>query len=512
MKTSKDGWKTKQIMPGLWLLKDTCNVYVFNFAGRGVAIDFGSGRWLGRLPAIGVSGLDHVFLTHHHADQCCGLVKREKWPFAIHAPQGEEKYLAPGNIKQYYQQLRKLSYTYPFPSPPAILRGIPHMFYDIRQNSEQYLFGHCFRFVLTPGHGSNACSIIVEYKGKQLAFCGDAAYADGKIWEPYRLEWDHWTGAGALAAWEGIVRLANIGIDLLCPAHGPVITRKPRQVLNKLAERLLDFYTAKGSICAGEKDRFLVGTPLRSGAVKILPHLYMFGNGYLLVSSAKKGLVVDPTTSEIPRLEALLKELKDVKLDAAIVSHSHIDHCDGIPYLQRKYKVKAWLHPRIVEGLSAPAKHRFVPFIPKTPIHPDKLLPKNGNWQWQEYNFSIAPWPGQTWWHAVYQTIIDKKKVLFGGDSFQPASRWNGTGGFCAYNNSRFREGYIPSAKLVLKWRPDILANGHRCVYYFTPSRFQRIIKWARLAEKALLVLCPNGNLEKDYYSVFRQNSAVFSP
>lgn len=506
MKASPNHSRRTQIMPNLWRFEDTCNVYVFNFAGHGLAIDFGSGRWLKQLPAIGISRLDQVLLTHHHADQCVGLLRRKKWPFIIHAPPGENKYLAPADLRQYYQELQKLEYTYPFPTRSVLPRGIPGIHYDIGQNSERVLFGHCFRFVLTPGHGSNACSIIVEYSGRQLAFCGDAAYAGGKIWKPYRLEWDHWTGRGALAAWEGIVRLANIGIDMLCPAHGPVITRRPRQVLNQLAERLLDFYKAKGSICAGEKDRFVVGTPTKSGAVKILPCLYGFGNGYLLVSADKQGLIVDPTKGEMDILEKLLKELKDVKPEAAIVSHCHLDHCDGIPYLQRKYRVKALLHPRVAEKLSA-AGDCCVPWVSKMPIQPDRLLPEKGKWQWHEYKFSVAPWPGQTWWHAVYMTEIDGQKVLFGGDSFQAASRWNGTGGFCAYNNSRFREGYIPSARLALKWHPDILANGHACVYYFSRSRFKRIIKWAYFADKALRAICPTGDPEKDYYSVHRRNT-----
>jgi glyoxylase-like metal-dependent hydrolase (beta-lactamase superfamily II) len=492
-----------QIVPGLWRFGDTCHVYVFNFGGRALAIDFGSGRWLKQLPAIGIRKLEHVFLTHHHVDQCAGLLRQKKWPFVIHAPAGEEKYLSPAEVRQYNSRMRGLSYIYPFPTWPILPRGIPGIRYDLGANSEQFLFDHCFRFVLTPGHGQNACTIIVEFNGRQIAFCGDAAYAGGKIWEPHRLEWDHWTGTGALAAWEGVVRLGNIGLDLLCPSHGPVISRRPRRMLNTLAKRLLDFYKAKGSICTGEKDHFVIGTSPDSGVVTILPHLYLLGNTYLLVSEDGKGLVVDPTCGQMPALEALLKELKNVKLEAAFVSHNHIDHCDGIPYLQRIHKVKAWLHPRIVRGLSA-ARNCYAPRVgmPRMQIHSDYLLPMHGTWQWHEYTFKVAPWPGQTWWHAVYQTEIDGKKVLFGGDSFQPASRWNGTGGFCAYNNSRFRKGFIKSAELVLKWRPDILANGHRCVYYFTPSRFRRIIRWARFAGKALLALCPRGSLEKDYYSV----------
>lgn len=494
----------RQIMPNLWRFEDTCNVYVFNFNGHGLAIDFGSGKWLKHLAATGISRLDHVLLTHHHAGQCAGLLSRKTWHFAVHAPVGEEKFLEPAALKDFYRKTEGLNYT-PYWHYATLSRGIPGVLYDIRPHSEQFFFNHCFRFVLTPGHGPNACTMIVEYAGKQIAFCGDAAYAGGTIWEPYHLEWDHWTGTGTLAAWEGVTRLGNIGLDFLCPSHGALITERPRAALNLLAKRLLAFYRAKGSVCAGEKDHFVIGTPMTSGPVRILPHLYLLGtgNGYLLVSRDKKGLVVDPVTSEMPRLEALLKELGGVEVEAAIVSHYHYDHCEGIPYLQRKHGVKAWIHPRVAEKMTGPAGARPCFCMPRKPIKIDHLLPRTGGWQWHEYEFSVAPWPGQTWWHAVYMAEIDGKKVMFSGDSFQPASRWNGTGGFCAINNSRFREGFVGSARLALKWNPDIMAAGHRCVYQFTRSRFERIIKWARFAEKAVTAICPSGSLEKDYYSPF---------
>lgn len=498
--------RAERILPGLWRFRDTCNVYVFNFAGRGVAVDFGSGKWLKQLPAIGVARLEHVFLTHHHPDQCSGLLGRKSWPFAVHAPGGEDRYLSPEGLQQYYRAMAGLNYM-PYCLQSTLPRGISAIAYDVGGNTEKVLHGHCFRFVLTPGHGPNALSIVVESGGRQLAFCGDAVYAGGKIWEPFQLEWDHWTGKGALAAWEGLLRLAGIGLDMLCPAHGPLVAARPRKVLLAAAGRLMDFYRAKGSICAGEKDHFVIGAPTAGGALKILPCLYRVRNSYLLVSAARKGLIVDPTVGEIEAMEALLKEIGCVRPEAAIVSHYHLDHCDGIPHFRRKYGLKAWLHPRVAERMSSADEHYAV-YRAKLSVPPDHLLPAAGRWRWQEYEFEVAPWPGQTWWHAVYQTRIDGKKVLFGGDSFQPASRWNGTGGFCALNNSRFREGFIPSARLALKWRPDIVAAGHGCTYYFTASRFRRIMAWARSAGRALRALCPSGDPEKDYYAVLRGTHA----
>ncbi|MGI6087191.1 MAG: MBL fold metallo-hydrolase [Kiritimatiellia bacterium] len=489
----------RQLLPGLWQFQDACNVYVLKCGDAALAVDFGSGAWLKILPRLGIKRLTDVFLTHHHADQCAGLETMRRRPFAVHAPRGDEVFLDPAKIREHARTLAAMPYE-PFPdSYGRLAHGIPGVLYDVRANSEIYMHGLCLRVVSTPGHGLNACSYIVEFAGRQLGFCGDAVHAGGTVWQPFNLEWEHWTGKGTLAAWEGVRRLAGIGLDGLCPAHGPAIQENVAGLLRRLDRRLLDFYRAKGSICAGEKDHFIIPVETAAGGCRILPHLYVGpANAYLLVSAAGEALLVDPTTADVKSFESLLQgPLRGVRPAAALVSHAHHDHYEGIPYLQKRYGLKAWLHPRVAEAIR---RHPRGLYRGKKTLRIDRVWPETGAWRWHEYTFQVAPWPGQTWWHCVFMAEVDGQKVMFGGDSFQPASRWNGTGGFCAANFSRFRDGYIPSAELALRWRPDILACGHRTVYRFTASRFRRIIRWARFAEQATRALCPSGKLAQDYY------------
>jgi len=97
-------------------------------------------------------------------------------------------------------------------------------------------------------------------------------------------------------------------------------------------------------------------------------------------------------------------------------------------------------------------------------------------------------------------TDIAGKRVLISGDSFQPASRWNGTGGFCAFNGSHFSLGFKRSAEQIIKWAPDLLAAGHGTYFRFSPRYFQKVLKWATEAEEAMRELCPSGDLDLDYY------------
>ena len=344
----------QRLSPNLVRVEDTCAVYLVVREGRAVAIDFGGGSWLRELPRLGIKSLEHVFLTHSHADQCAGLGRSAKRDFVIHAPAGEDRFLEPDNAKALTGPLAHVGKGCPA-SYSVLPSGVADVRYDMGGFSDLFWGDARIRFIHTPGHGPNACSVIMDVDGTQVVFCGDAFHAGGTIWEPYNLEWDHWTGAGALAAWEGVERLRGVRADMLCPSHGPVVDRKAaKRELAMLSRRLLDFHRAKGQISSEESDNYIV-PEFFGGAKRILPSLYQFGgNGYLLCSKRGEALVVDPTNGDMPRLEGLLAALPGVRPTAAVVSHYHYDHCDAIPVLRKKYGAKAYLHPIVAYPLMAP--------------------------------------------------------------------------------------------------------------------------------------------------------------
>lgn len=488
----------EQILPGLWRYADTCNVYVIVHGRCAIAVDFGSGRWFTHFAQHTGARLEHVFLTHHHADQCSGLQKQQARGVKVHAPAGEECFLDPGRLSEGGAFDGRMQGC---PASYSVLRqGVPGIHYDVAGWQDVFWGGARLRFVPTPGHGPNACSMVADIQGRQVVFCGDAVCEGGTIWQPYHLEWDHWTGTGALAAWEGIERLCGIRVDLLCPSHGSVVGRRPKACLRALSRRLLAFYRVKGQISPDEEDAYVEPRHLRCGAREMLPDLYRFGsNGVLLVSKSGEGLVVDVTRGALPALAELLRELGDVRVSRGTATHYHGDHADGLPALRRKYGARVVLHPRVSEGLRARSGR---PFLPRVTVRADRQWPETGTWTWHEFTFRVAPWAGQTWWHCVFMTKVAGQKVMFGGDSFQPSSRWNGTGGFCAYNRSRFRDGFERSARLALAWQPDLLVCGHGTAYRFRASKFRKIAAWSRRAEKAVEDLCPSGDLENDYYAI----------
>jgi len=486
----------RQLAPDLFLFPDACNVYLLRDGDRAVAVDFGSGAWRARLDEIGVKQVDHVILTHAHRDQLYGLYRSDDHAYAVHAPVGEGPLLRAPDLAHFWKTYQANGCPSCYASPRLPLDDVR---FDLAGDSETLVGPARFCAIATPGHTPGGLTYVVEWRGRYLAFCGDAVHAGGKLHQPYHLEWDHWTPSGCLAAWHGLERLSYCHFDLLLPSHGPIIDRRPRTCVRKVQKRLLDLITVKGSVSPGEKSRWFDLEQLACGARRVLPHLYHFGaNSFLLVSDSGEGLVVDPHLAGIDQLFPLLQEIGPLRITAATASHYHLDHSDGLDFIRRECGARVWLHPWVAEPI-VDRNRLDVPWLPTESIAPDRLLPANGPFRWCEYRFASHPFPGQTRWHTAFDTRVDGRHVLFSGDNYQPTTRWNGTGGFCSFNGSRFSDGFAHSARTALDIAPEIICNGHGCVYRFAPSQYRRILRWTEKAEKTIAALCPSPQWLADY-------------
>ncbi len=488
------GWE--ELLPGLFRFRDTCNVYVLMWDGEGVAVDFGSGAWLDALPEIGVRSIRHVLLTHVHRDQCAGLAKQGTWPFEVHAPAQDLRFCQPEGLAEFWRTYQAGGCPASYAAPRAPL---PCVRGDVGE-AQDVLWGEArFCAIPTPGHTRGALTYVTVWGGKSVAFCGDAVHEGGTLHQPYHLEWDHWTAQGALVAWYGLERLGVCRIDLLCPSHGAPVKDRPGECVRRTQRRVMALVRAKGSVCAGAPDRWFATESMACGVRRVLPDLYPFGgNSYLLVGDRGEGFVVDPTLPGVEGVADLMDRVGMRRIAAATASHYHRDHSDGLNWLRDRYDAEVWLHPWVAGPLQD-RNRDDLPWLPADSVTPDRLLPEAGTFRWNRYRFQIWPFPGQTWWHCAFQTEVAGQRVLFSGDNFQPPSRWNGTGGFCSFNGSRFSEGFSRSAATVLELSPDLICNGHGCVYRYSAGHYRRILRWSERAERAVRDLCPSEAWLADY-------------
>ena len=81
-----------QIVPGVYLYQDTCNVYAIVKGDEAVLIDFGSGGILPELPSVGVRRVSWILHTHFHRDQAQGDSLAKACGIKIAVPARERKY------------------------------------------------------------------------------------------------------------------------------------------------------------------------------------------------------------------------------------------------------------------------------------------------------------------------------------------------------------------------------------------------------------------------------------
>ena len=486
----------KKIAQDFYLIEDACNVYVLKQGGEAIAIDFGSGEWVNGLSEIGVESLRYVLLTHAHRDQCYGLDTQMDGSFEVHCSGGDARFFRADYLQNFWETFQNNGCPANYAAPRIPL---PFVRGDMGDASELRWGDVTVGVVPTPGHTQDALTYVVSWNGKAVAFCGDAAHAGGTLYQPYHLEWDHWTGNGALAAWHGLERLAGCKMDVLCPSHGAVVEKGANACVKQTQKRVMAFLKAKGSVCPGAVDQWFPVEELGGGVARVLPNLYLLGgNTYLLAGANGEGFVVDPTMGTVKRIGEVMRIAGVKKITVATATHYHRDHSDGLNWIQEKKGAKIWLHPWVAE----PLRDRDVmdvPWLPGESIVPDRVLPESGAFKWNTYRFDIRPFPGQTRWHCAFDTDIFGLHVLFSGDNFQPPTRWNGTGGFCAYNGCRFEDGFGQSAQITLDINPDLICNGHGCVYKFDLDQYRRILKWSAQSEKAVRELCSTKAWLSDY-------------
>src|SRR3954467_1740783 len=94
----------RRISEDLFVLEDTCNVYLIRDGEHGLLIDFGSGMILKHLAEIGVKTVDWILHTHHHRDQAQGdgLAVQRGIPIAVPA---HERHLFE-DVERFWQNRR----------------------------------------------------------------------------------------------------------------------------------------------------------------------------------------------------------------------------------------------------------------------------------------------------------------------------------------------------------------------------------------------------------------------
>jgi glyoxylase-like metal-dependent hydrolase (beta-lactamase superfamily II) len=468
-----------QVVPGVFRVRDTVNVYLIRTGRQGILIDFGSGAALDQLADFGVDRVTDVLLTHHHRDVTQGLARARDAGIRIWAPPSERDLIAAADD---HWQMRPLDNIYDLREDRfTILESVPiegvvpeYRTTRFGGDGDGKDGGVDVLTVPTPGHTPGSVSYLIEIDGRRLAFTGDLIAAPGKVWSLAATQWTY-TGIEGL----GMTILSSLdlldrSVDLVLPGHGdPIDDPDPAiRLMNDRLQALIDLRAPDWQLGG------LRGRPWLEISRHLLRNRTSIANTYALLSDDGAALLIDygydftqslpdgtDRSSRRPWLASLPMLRRDFgvdRIEVAIPTHYHDDHVAGFNLLREVEATEVWAAAHMAPMLEDP--HRYdLPCLWYDPIPVERRLAFGEPVRWHEYEVTVHPLPGHTLFACAIEVEVDGRKVVATGD--QQDGRWI-AGERPEFLNYQYRNGFrfddfTESAELYRRLRPDLLISGH---------------------------------------------------
>ncbi|MFX0092181.1 MAG: MBL fold metallo-hydrolase, partial [Candidatus Hodarchaeota archaeon] len=457
-------------------------MYVLKNGNKAILIDFGSGDILQKLHEIEVDEIEFILHTHYHRDQCYGDFKALERKIKIAAPRKERKLFA--EAEQFWRN--KSYYHLYFFKPTFFVSTYNIPLAKTFRHGETFKWNqYSIKVIETSGHTTGSVSYILKKDNKVLAFTGDLIHSDSKVITYYDLEYKYGMDTGdwgMLLSLKSFKKLLRYNPDILLPSHGDIIA-EPRQEIAILEQkfetirttlRLKKMKFARSITTAVLRVEFLhkmlLNDPTKKEIKQAFPHIIRppFGSSLILLGNHENCILMDfPGTShvlkyDIKGLEEVLGQNNIKTIDFIILTHYHDDHVIGIPLLQEKFNIPVYAHEVMVDVLENPTHYR-IPCLMETPIKVDRII-KNGEiLKWDDYEFKVFHFPGQTEYHMAMFGEVDGKTVLFAGDSFRDNILKDYDANLICHNTCQLGQnmGAMKCADLLVKYNPEYIILSH---------------------------------------------------
>src|SRR5690625_3186559 len=408
----------QEIRPGVFRLRDTCNVYVVRAPEKapdgsttGIAIDFGSGAVLDHLEEMGIDRITDVLMTHHHRDQGQGLPRAVEAGIAIHVPPVEQDLFA--QVDQMWTT-RNLVNDYNLRQDRfSILDPVPIAGTVPEYRSANY-GGVDVQVEPTPGHTTGSVTYIVERAGERIAFSGDLIYAPGKVWSLAATQWSYTENEGPSMLLLSCDILAAEEPDLLLPSHGEPMPQAASE-LQLLGDRMLDYVNQRRPYPT--EIRAKLADPYIPLTDHLLVNRTSESRSYVLVSETGAALVIDygydmttglPAGHERAARRPWLASLPGLAkhgvshVQVALPTHYHDDHVAGLNLLRDVAGTQVWIPENVAPVLADPLRYDL-PCLWHDPVPADRVLPLGQTFTWQEYQITVHELPGHTLFAAAFE-------------------------------------------------------------------------------------------------------------
>jgi glyoxylase-like metal-dependent hydrolase (beta-lactamase superfamily II) len=463
--------RPERISDNLYSFEDTCKVYVVRDGSRAVLVDFGSGKILDHLPALGITKVDWILHTHHHRDQCQGDFKAVERGIPIAVPAHERHLFA--DAENFWRNRRVFHLYYVRNDFNTITENIPVS--RALADYSTFRWGTTDFFVLpTPGHTLGAVTLVAAIDGRKVAFSGDLMHAPGKIQNLYDTQVNYGGAEGIDFGIYSLARLRELRPEMLCPSHGEPL-KDPDAGMQETIRRLTDYYRFQTGSDPVETFRPYAVSP------HLIAHHLTTSSFYAIVSNSGKAMFIDygsasglhfgnferatATTDRIRFVEHSIDHLKREygmkSVDVAMPSHMHDDHMNGFPHLARHHGTQVWCYENMVDIFQNPRGHNLGCTLGE-PFKVARSFRHGEKFRWEEFEFEITHSPGHTEYQMALFVTIDGNRVAFTGDAFFPNPRNDGTlRHSLIFRNHVENDSHMKSIRNLIAHEPTMIAPGH---------------------------------------------------
>lgn len=516
--------RPEKLSENLFLLEDTCNVYLIREKERGLLIDFGSGKILDFLPDLGVSRIDWVLHTHHHRDQAQGDALAVARRISIAVPEHERQFF---EAAENFWRNRRIFELYEVKNDFFSLTTNVPVKALLRDYGTFRWEGFDLFVQPTPGHTPGSITLVTQVDGRRVAFSGDLMHSPGKVQTLYDLQYYYQEHEGVDFSIYSLTELGKLKPELLCPSHGRPVS-DPLPGMAELSQKLREWHA------------YWYKHPPTSDLepIAVTPHLIAgtetTSSFYAIVSNSGKALFVDygsaswsffqvftryvDTFDHMRFVEHSIEKIRArhgmKSIDVAMPSHMHDDHLNGFPYLARRYGTKIWCYENMAGILENP-RGLNVGCILGEQIKVDRTFHNKESFKWEEFDFTVVHSPGHTNYQMAMFTTIDDARVAFTGDAFfNDPDNQNSLRHNLIYRNEVKSGDHVKSIRNILDFEPNIIAPGHGRPFLINRETAQNFEERAKKQDAffAQLIADPDTDLGIDpsWVSIYPYQMMVF--
>jgi glyoxylase-like metal-dependent hydrolase (beta-lactamase superfamily II) len=489
----------ERLEEGLHVLRDSCLVYALRGPAGTVLVNAGTGQAAQRLAEVVPHGSAHgsgavtVLLTHHFRDHSDGARALQAAGARIVAPYWEQEYFL--DPEQHFRE-RQIWNSY----DNRWDRFSPVAPIEVDEWAMDYgtvaAGGLTWTVVPTPGVTNGACSYVVEFGGRRLAFVGETICGHGRTGRLAPLQYNYNDLLGAQNLFYSATRVLAHGVDRMLPSLGEPID-DPAAAVGALRQNILEWRR----ITPGFPE--LRDIEVADEVEQVLPHLYRGRHSgaetHFLVADSGKVMCIDygyaQTVQTVPgkshpsnrrpllhSMRGLQKHTGATSIDAVLVSHFHDDHVNGINLLRRLYGTQVWAADLFADLLEEPMRWDR-PCLWHEPIPVDQRLPVHETFEWEGIPITLSPMSGHTRFATLISFEIDGQRVVHTGyQIFYDSGHW--TPGSRMFTNHVYKNGldlgcYHAVVDDLERIRPDWVLTGHTQPFQPTDEWYREIRRGA---------------------------------